>query len=141
MTTAQRITQLSGISPSECGCEKCKQMCRTPCLGTPEDIERLAIAGYADRLCLSLWCVGKMAGLTDKPLTIVAPRQEPDGWCTFRLPDGRCELHDKGLKPLEGKLATCRPRPADWTIDKDITWLVAKEWLPLQDQINRITNR
>lgn len=25
--------------------------------------------------------------------------------CTFLTPEGRCELHDKGLKPLEGRVA------------------------------------
>lgn len=33
---------------------------------------------------------------------------EIDGWCAFRQPDGLCELHDRGLKPTEGVLASCK---------------------------------
>lgn len=50
MTDIQEISVKSGIRPSECSCEKCKNLCRTPCLGTPEDINKLLEAGYGKRL-------------------------------------------------------------------------------------------
>ncbi|MDE5976279.1 MAG: hypothetical protein K2G69_07005 [Muribaculaceae bacterium] len=128
----KRIMEISGATPSECSCDRCKNLCRTPCLGTPSDIERLIQAGYASRLAPTVWLVGKLTGVTDSPIQMIQPRLEANGWCTFRRDDGLCELHGKGLKPLEGRLASCRPKSKDWTIEKDFTWLIAKEWLPLQ---------
>lgn len=132
--TADRIMRESGVKPSQCACQKCKNLCHTPCLGTPEDIVALLAAGYGDRLAIINWGVGVLAGLTDKMIKMIQPRQEPNGWCTFRRPDGLCELHDKRLKPLEGRLASCGPKPMGWTKQKDFTWLIAKTWLPLQDK-------
>lgn len=128
----QDISAMSGIQPSECSCGKCRDLCRTPCIGTPEDIERLIAAGYGDRLASTAWGVGMLAGLTDRPVMMLAPRREDNGWCTFRTSDGLCELHAKGLKPTEGRLASCRPKPIGWSLRKDFTWLTAKTWLPLQ---------
>ena len=130
--SAKRIMNLSGVFPSECSCEKCKDACKTPCLGTPEDIEALIKSGFGSRLAITQWVPGMLLGLTKEPILMIQPRQSEDGWCTFRTSDGFCELHDKGLKPLEGKLTSCRPKPRNWTIQKDFTWLIAKEWLPLQ---------
>ena len=132
-STAERIKTLSGVALSECSCEKCKGLCKTPCLGTPDDIEALIKAGYRNRLAITYWVPGMLLGLTKKPIKMIQPIQREDGWCTFRTSDGLCELHGKGLKPLEGKLASCRPKPVGWTIQNDFTWLIAKEWLPLQD--------
>lgn len=68
MTDIQEISVKSGIRPSECSCEKCKNLCRTPCLGTPEDINKLLEAGYGKRLTPVLWGVGMLVGLTINPL-------------------------------------------------------------------------
>lgn len=134
MSTAieTEIMTVSGTYSCQCSCEKCKNLCRTPCLGTPEDISALISAGYESRLAPILWGVGMLAGLIGYPIKMIQPKIEDNGWCTFRTADGLCELHDKGLKPLEGKLASCRPKPANWDIRKDYTWLIAKTWLPLQ---------
>jgi hypothetical protein len=32
----------------------------------------------------------------------------PKGKCTFLNAQGLCDLHDKGLKPIEGRLADCK---------------------------------
>ena len=132
MTDIRKISAKSGIKPSECSCSKCKSLCHTPCLGTPDDINKLLEAGYENRLTPTLWWIGVMFGLTNKPIKMVQPRLEENGWCTFCQPDGLCELHDKGLKPTEGKLASHKPKPKGWSLKKDITWLVAKTWMPLQ---------
>lgn len=125
-----------GYKVTECSCERCKNQCRTPCLGTPEDIDRLIKAGYGDRLALTLWRAGLLIGCTNKIIKLVAPIQEDNGWCTFRTSDGLCELHDKGLKPTEGKLThhsnLLRVRP-----DRNLTWLIVKEWLPYQEMFNQ----
>ncbi len=133
----EKIMAISGATISECSCDKCKGLCRTPCLGTPEDIAKLIEAGYGDRLAPSLWCVGMLTGLIKEPIKLMAPVLEKNGWCTFRTQEGLCELHDKGLKPLEGKLASCRPKPNGWSLQNDFTWLIAKEWIPLQGYFNQ----
>ena len=115
--------------PTACSCSQCQRMCRIPCIGTPEDIERLVDAGYTDRLAPTEWLVGKLAGLIDRPIYMIQPEQR-GGWCTF-FHNGLCELHDKGLKPTEGKLS----HHADQITHKgqdlsdNMTWLVAKEWI------------
>ena len=134
---SDKIIRLSGAKPCQCSCEKCRSMCHAPCLGTPDDIEKLIQAGYGDRLAVAQWGVGILAGVTDKVIAMLQPRLEPNGWCTFRRADGLCELHYKGLKPLEGKLASCSPRPVGWNIHKDFTWLIAQTWLPLQSEFNK----
>lgn len=127
-TTLQRIIRLSTCEPSECHCERCRQMCHVPCLGTPEDIERLVDAGYADRLRPTEWLVGCLIGLFSRPIYMIQP-DTVNGWCTF-YHNGLCELHDQGLKPTEGKLtrhddvATHGKVP----LENNVTFLVAKEW-------------
>jgi hypothetical protein len=104
-TTLEKISRLSGIKQISCACEACKDACRTcPCIGTPEDIDRLVTAGHANRLRLVLW-----------------------GACTFFTENGLCELHDKGLKPTEGRLSNHNGQ--EWNPETFLTLLVAKEWL------------
>lgn len=95
------------VLPSECDCEKCSQMCQASCCGTPEDINKLIEAGYADRLMLDDW-----PGDADilKP-ALKGYESESAPWevatkegCTF-WKNGKCELHISGLKPTQGKLA------------------------------------
>ncbi|MBD5237737.1 MAG: hypothetical protein HDS62_09485 [Bacteroidales bacterium] len=125
-----------GYKVTECSCDKCKNQCRTPCLGTPEDIDRLIRAGYGDRLAPTLWGAGILIGCTNKIIKLIAPKQEDNGWCAFRTSDGLCELHDKGLKPTEGKL-THHSNPLKVSPNRNLTWLIAKEWLPYQEMFNQ----
>ena len=94
-TTFQRIVRRTGKKPTDCKCRLCQQQCRVcPCLGTPEDIERLIDAGYAGKLALTDWCVGQMVGAVPYPITMVQAQQTDEGCIFFH--DGLCELHDKG---------------------------------------------
>lgn len=86
-----------------CSCDRCVAMCeRQPCIGTPQDIERLATAGHDAELTTVLWCVGVPYGLP--PIAMVQMRA---GRCPM-LRGGLCTLHGAGLKPSEGALASCR---------------------------------
>lgn len=94
-------------SESECDCVKCSEMCHAPCCGTIRDIVKLIEAGYADRLMLDDW-----PGDTDliKP-ALKGHEARTAPWstltkkgCTF-WKEGKCELHESGLKPTQGKLA------------------------------------
>lgn len=136
-STFSHIMQKSGRKPTVCRCEKCKSQCHTPCLGTPEDIYKLMDAGYADRLAVTEWWAGVLMGVCDIPVVMIQARQEDNGWCTFRRDDGLCELHDKGLKPTEGRLSHHSIRMDNFNPKKSISWLVAKEWLSLQQYVTK----
>lgn len=47
----ERIKKLVGIDHNRweqpCTCDKCKNMCKVPCIGTPKDIEAIIDARYA----------------------------------------------------------------------------------------------
>ncbi len=123
-----RIMRKTGRKPSQCKCKLCQEQCHQPCLGTPQDIERLIDAGFADRLAATQWVAGMIMGCCPGPVTMVQARQEENGWCTF-FKDGLCELHDKGLKPTEGRLSHHSIRADNWSPKKSISWHVAKEWI------------
>lgn len=128
----------SGRKPTSCACEKCRNQCKTPCLGTPEDIERLIEAGYGDRLSPTEWWAGSLMGVVKGPVLMIQAKREDNGWCTFRRPDGLCELHDKGLKPTEGKLSHHTMGLDNFDPRRSLAWLVAQEWLPLQKEFEKL---
>jgi hypothetical protein len=120
--------------PTGCTCPTCVAMCRChPCAPTVNEARLLIKNGYAKRLMLKIWAsrddphfaivglcpaiVGFECGV-DPMKSYLAP-------CTF-LKNDRCELHNLGLKPSEGKFATHDTTPAEEEInDKEIikTWL------------------
>ena len=131
-TSLQRIMRKTGRKPIECKCQKCKQQCKTPCLGTPEDILRLIKAGYKERLAITHWWVGIARGKLDFPGIMIQARQEDHGYCTF-FRDGLCELHDLGLKPTEGRLSHHSITKENFKFGKSLSWNVAKEWMDMRN--------
>ncbi len=131
----QRIIRKTGRKPVSCKCEKCRNQCRTPCLGTPDDILRLIEAGYRNRLAPTLWGVGLVMGRLPYLVPMVQAIREDNGFCTF-YHDGLCELHDLGLKPTEGKLSHHTITMENFKFGKSLSWNVAKEWL---EEMNRPT--
>ena len=131
-TSLQRIMRKTGRKPIECKCQKCKQQCKTPCLGTPEDILRLIKAGYKERLVITHWWVGIARGKLDFPVIMIQARQEENGYCTF-FRDGLCELHDLGLKPTEGRLSHHSITKENFKFGKSLSWNVAKEWMDMRN--------
>ena len=133
----ERIKKLVGIDHNKweqpCTCDKCKNMCKVPCIGTPKDIEAIIDAGYADRLKETMWMVGYLA-VKEKPIAMIQPT-EKDGWCAFRQPDGLCELRDRGLKPTEGVLASCKVIEEDDipTYETSVLRAVAHEWVKVEN--------
>lgn len=133
----ERIKKLVGIDHNRweqpCTCDKCKNMCKVPCIGTPKDIEAIIDAGYADRLKETMWMVGYLA-VKEKPIAMIQPT-EKDGWCAFRQPGGLCELHDLGLKPTEGVLASCKVVEEDNipTYETSVLRAVAHEWVKVEN--------
>lgn len=131
-TSLQRIMRKTGRKPIECKCQKCKQQCKTPCLGTPEDILRIISAGYKERLAITHWWVGIARGKLDFPVIMIQARQEENGYCTF-YHDGLCELHDLGLKPTEGRLSHHSITKENFKFGKSLSWNVAKEWMDMRN--------
>jgi hypothetical protein len=89
-----------------CDCQECREFCeRTPCMGTPKEIAAIIVKEYAypNRLVVSTE--------NDPTLdfTVVKPRgnhptNPTQGTCVV-YKDGKCVLHDPGLKPIEGRVA------------------------------------
>lgn len=113
------------VLPSECECERCSVMCQAPCCGTPEDINKLMKAGYANRLMFDDWPDWDGGSDMLKPAMkgsegSRAPWEtRTEEGCTF-WKDGKCELHKSGLKPIQGKLVThdSSDEQIQWIIDK-----------------------
>ena len=125
----QKIISKTGRKPTGCKCESCKNQCRTPCLGTPEDIQRLIEAGYKDKLKPTIWLVGMVLGRLNHPIHMIQATITDDGWCVFRQNDGLCSLHNLGLKPTEGKLSHHSIKAENFNFSKGLSYNVAKEWL------------
>lgn len=125
------IIQMSGIHPSECACETCQSMCRkTPCVGTPLEMYLIGEhPEFANKLALTMSLASLQLGLP--PMVVSAPIfNETEKCCSFFV-GGKCQLHEKGLKPLEGKLANCRPD----TKLINATLMIYQSWLPLQKRL------
>ena len=65
-----------------------------------------------------------------------------DAGCIF-FKDGLCELHDLGLKPLEGRLSHHSIKIDNFNPKKSLAWLIAKEWIDERnaDTIQRIKEK
>jgi hypothetical protein len=76
-------------------------MClNVPCIPTPAGAAELIKAGYKQGLAPTC-IIDRLSGLVNY---VIAPIMTSRG-CVFLDHKNHCILHDKGLKPLEGKLA------------------------------------
>lgn len=136
-----KIIRVTGHKPTECACTACKKQCTiAPCLGTPQDIERLIDAGYGDRIRPTYWAAGILLLATDRIIFMYQAEFIDGKGCVF-LKDTLCQLHDKGLKPLEGRLSYHVNKLE--THEQNIAWQVAKEWIdPANNEvIERIVHK
>ncbi len=137
-----KIIHKTGRTPCECHCERCRNQCRTPCLGTPQDILQLIKSGFKNRMEPSFWAVGLVLGKFPFPIPMVQARLEANGFCTF-YHNGLCELHNLGLKPTEGTLSHHTITIENLDFSRSLSWNVAKSWLddrnqPVIDEIVRL---
>lgn len=113
---------------NECTCELCVDACNTsPCWGTPQEMDALIRAGYGKKLMVyvlpedefddrpagifmdRVWVVSP-AYKTFKSRTSARAMSVSAGHpgvlykCVFLKRGGLCELHDPGLKPIEGRI-------------------------------------
>jgi len=126
-TQFEKIVRKTGRKPVECKCKECKKQCAsTVCLGTPQDIKKIIDAGYGDKIKPTTWKAGRMLGVTQDDVFMFASEQTEKG-CIFFV-DGLCQLHDKGLKPTEGRLSHHSTKLENFKPAKSISWNVAKTW-------------
>ena len=133
---ANPLELLATVKESECACKQCKRMCVRPCFPTPDDAERLIEAGYGNRLMLD-WHCGIKEG--DRRTFLLVPalseheaKQAPyipysEKGCTF-WNYGKCDLHNKKLKPLGGRLAHHDNLPQFADIPGGIGGAIAELW-------------
>ena len=127
MTEEEYILVNSGSKVNECACAICQNMCKTcPCIGLPNEILAIAKAGFASKLDRSVWAAAVKYNVPPVYMIISPKTKEYSNECSF-LNEGKCQLHDLGLKPLEGKLADCkRTRVQPGQVPH--SWLIAKMW-------------
>jgi hypothetical protein len=131
-TTAEMHRQLEQIhKPLQCSCQICQDMCkRAPCIGTPQDIMKLAQAGHLDELRptdyggLSEW------GVPWIPMVQIRAMQESEwyenggGQCPLWDPvTGLCRVH--AIKPVEGRFAG----HSSQSVFTSASWVAAISWL------------
>jgi len=113
---------LSDYADNECSCKDCKDACKyVPCWGTPDEIRFLIFSGYGKRLMMHVLSRNdfgarpKDGNYFDNTIRVISPAfvgnlgrltvsPGSTGRCTFLTKGGLCELHDKNLKPLEGRI-------------------------------------
>lgn len=123
----QKIQKKIGRMSVSCSCEQCRKMCeRTPCMGTPHDILALIDAGYIDQLCYTEWAAGIVLGFTKTTIPMIQIKYYK-GACVF-YHDGKCDLHESGLKPTEGKLSHHDVTLRELLPQYNLSYQVAKEW-------------
>ena len=121
-------------------------MCqRVPCLGTPHDILAVINAGYIDKVCFTEWAAGMFLGHITRPIDMVQIKSKGNGLngeCVF-YNDGKCELHESGLKPTEGKLAHHEVSAIELRPEYNLAYQVAIEWTKIEnyDIIHEIAER
>lgn len=122
-----KANPLDAYSATQCQCDICVSMCvHRPCWGTPEDAQKIIDAGLGGRLMLDWWSDSPQDIYILSPAIIEWEGRSapfwPTGRCTFLTKDNKCELHELGLKPTEGKLAICDKDPDYLHRDVAMTW-------------------
>jgi hypothetical protein len=113
--------ELGGFSfkITECSCGQCRAMCSEVCFPTPEEARKLIDRGYSARLEKR-----EHETVFGETWFVLAPRSTKHV-CTFFDQNKNCILHDKGIKPLEARIVSCKRQKNEDLIRE----LVCEEWL------------
>lgn len=142
MTELEQVMSITGAKQSNCSCKTCVDMChRAPCLGTPQDIINLVNNGYIGYLAHTEWAALNEILDADMPSIhmIQIAFDEEKGKCSLLSDDNKCLLHESGLKPTEGKLATCNIKEA-LSRKVFVTAHIATRWTEEIPRVVRLIN-
>lgn len=112
-------------------------MCTRPCWGTPSEIQKIIDSGLGNRLYSDYWSRNSDHGdinMIQPALKGHESNNAPfwprnDHGCTF-WKNGLCELHDSGMKPIEGRLAHHSKdyEAEDKSLEMSVHEMVARTW-------------
>jgi len=113
----------------DCRCKECVGMCkRYPCWPLPKEAKELILRGFGEKLMLDnfegkweILCPA-MKGYEGKRIPNSAGIIP--NCCTF-LTNDLCDLHDLGLKPLEGREISCKSSLEE----RGVHTKIAMEWI------------
>lgn len=124
------------MKESACSCQTCQKMCKTcPCIGTPIEIAKIVNAGFKDKVGSTIWMSGMVVGIYHKPVRMVQPLMIEGHGCAFLKEGNLCELHDLGLKPIEGRMATHTNTDTQKTEMKLLLRSIAIKWDELEKEL------
>lgn len=118
--------EIPGYEEHSCNCKSCQMMCEiSPCIPTPEQIKDYEKEGLMPFFAPTTWVDMERGAF----MNVLAPKAQdhtikghPVHKCVF-LNSGKCMLHDKGLKPQEGKLAK-----HDMGKSTELRYQICKSW-------------
>jgi hypothetical protein len=96
------------------------------CLGTPDDIVRLIGAGYGVLLRRVAVTVVMMPARRVMDIRMVQLMHDDGGCALYK--DGKCLVHDLGLKPTEGRYFIHPDNETEESLMGVLTLAVAFEW-------------
>jgi hypothetical protein len=103
---------------AECSCRECQLMCHEPCWPLPHQAMILLRKGYGDAMKVH----------RHMACTVLVPvRKGGQLPCVFQDEEKLCELHDKGLKPFEGKVID-HAKPHDEKHSDELRDRIAGMW-------------
>ena len=124
----EELKEITGTTENVCNCKTCVNMCTTPCLGTPADILKIVKAGYHKNLAFTVWAAGVLKGVN--PIKMIQPIMDSrKGSCTFLDENNDCALHAIGIKPTEGRLASCKTTDMQTPLHLSLNTAVALTWI------------
>ncbi len=100
-----------------CDCTECQEMCYRPCWPTPDEAQRLINSGLGDKLMLDYWdssegIVYILCPANNNRTGQVADFVPTKCRCVFQDEVTlKCALHDTDMKPLEGRVISCKTGP------------------------------
>lgn len=128
-TSFERVSRITELSPCQCSCKECREICKRMCLGTPDDILHLMAAGYKSLLMPG--CAVVIHNHEPRRIEMVQLRADEEGCVMFR--QGRCLLHGTGLKPTGGLLYHHSLVHNDM-VDGLLILTIAMEWLRVDNE-------
>lgn len=90
---------------------------------------------------LTNWATGIFLGVINVAVPMIQPVAGKE-YCAF-FENGLCILHDKNLKPTEGRLSHHTVRKDNFNPVMSLAWNVAKEWMMTDNMevISRVLNK